>query len=396
MRKGIREPSACRMKFYMLVLALDTTTRRGSAAVLRDAALLDHEVGDPARAYGERLPADIIRLLARCGLALREIDLFAVAAGPGSFTGLRIGIATMQGLAMANGRPMAGVSTLDALQRAAAPSSAFVGAFMDAQRGEVFSALYRDGRLVDGPAAETPDVTLARWRALATPGPLAFVGDGALAYADAIAAAFPAASRLPEAPALAPAIGLLAWEAAARGEAVSPEAIRPVYVRRRHRGSGQAMSWTIERTLSEADVEEIAAIEAAAFSNPWTLAMYQRELQNPDVSFLYVLRLDNRIVGFCSFWLVLDEVHINNLAIRPEYQGQGLGTVLLKEVLQVGSNRGAERATLEVRRSNTPARRLYENLGFEVAATRPNYYVSPPEDALILWKGGLNCVTFRP
>jgi ribosomal-protein-alanine N-acetyltransferase len=156
------------------------------------------------------------------------------------------------------------------------------------------------------------------------------------------------------------------------------------------------MMWTIERTLGEADVDEIVAIEAAAFSNPWTRPMYLRELQNPDVSFLYVLRMDNRIAGFCSFWLVLDEIHINNLAVRHEYRGRGLGTALLKEVLQAGANRGAERATLEVRRSNAPARRLYENLGFEVAATRPNYYVSPPEDALILWKGGLNCVTFRP
>jgi ribosomal-protein-alanine N-acetyltransferase len=156
------------------------------------------------------------------------------------------------------------------------------------------------------------------------------------------------------------------------------------------------MSWTIERTLSVSDLDEIVAIETAAFSNPWTRAMYLRELQNPDVSFLYVLRVDDRIAGFCSFWLVLDEIHINNLAIRHEIQGQGLGTALLTHVLQAGASRGAERATLEVRRSNTPARRLYERLGFEVAATRPNYYVSPPEDALILWKGGLNCVTFRP
>jgi ribosomal-protein-alanine N-acetyltransferase len=156
------------------------------------------------------------------------------------------------------------------------------------------------------------------------------------------------------------------------------------------------MTWTIERTLAESDLDEIVAIENAAFSNPWTRPMYQRELQNPDVSFLYVLRLDNGIVGFCSFWLVLDEIHINNLAVRGEYQGQGLGSALLTHVLQAGARRGAERATLEVRRSNAPARRLYERLGFEVAATRPNYYVSPPEDALILWKGGLNCVNFPP
>jgi len=119
-------------------------------------------------------------------------------------------------------------------------------------------------------------------------------------------------------------------------------------------------SWTIERTLSTGDLDDIVAIEEASFNNPWTRDMYERELQNPDVSFLYVLRMPGQgIVAFCSFWLVLDELHINNL---------------------------------EVRRSNAAARRLYESLGFEVAATRPNYYVSPAEDALILWRD----VTLRP
>ena len=156
------------------------------------------------------------------------------------------------------------------------------------------------------------------------------------------------------------------------------------------------MKTVIERTLSERDLGEIVEIEEASFSNPWTRQMYVRELENPDVSFLYVLRVmddeqgsESQIAGVCSFWLVLDEIHINNLAVRHEYQGRGLGTALLEHVLRAGASRGADRATLEVRRSNGPARRLYERLGFEVAATRPNYYVSPPEDALILWRGAL-------
>jgi ribosomal-protein-alanine N-acetyltransferase len=150
-------------------------------------------------------------------------------------------------------------------------------------------------------------------------------------------------------------------------------------------------NWTIERTLSMVDLDDIVAIETASFTNPWTREMYVRELENPDVSFLYVLRIPGeRIAAFCSFWMVLDEAHINNLAVREDCRGRGLGTALLEHVLHAAAARGAQRATLEVRRSNAQARRLYERLGFEVAATRPNYYVSPPEDALILWRGALN------
>ena len=150
------------------------------------------------------------------------------------------------------------------------------------------------------------------------------------------------------------------------------------------------MTWTIERMMADLELDQIVAIEKASFSNPWTREMYLRELQNPDVSYLYVLRTPGSgIIAFCSFWLVLDEMHINNLAVLGDFRGQGVGKFLLERVLIEGASRGARRATLEVRRSNEAARRLYERLGFVVAATRPNYYASPPEDALILWRSAL-------
>src|ERR1017187_7615645 len=141
----------------MLVLALDTTNRGGSAALARDGGLL----GDPALTHALRLPGDIVRLLERHRLTVGDIELFAVAAGPGSFTGLRIGIAAMQGLALANGRGMVGVSALDALNaalQAALPAAATarVGVWMDAQRGDVYSALYRGDEVLDASAVDRP------------------------------------------------------------------------------------------------------------------------------------------------------------------------------------------------------------------------------------------------
>lgn len=146
-------------------------------------------------------------------------------------------------------------------------------------------------------------------------------------------------------------------------------------------------TWAIAPLASPADLDAVLAIEHASFTNPWTREMYLAELDNRGVSYCFVVRNgDGAVIGFCSFWRVLDELHINNLAVAPEQRSRGAGTALLQHVLDEGRRLGARRATLEVRRSNEPARRLYERLGFTVAGVRRAYYTNPVEDALVLWK----------
>src|SRR4051812_42365364 len=128
----------------MHVLALDTTTREGSVALVDEHHVIEERRGDAGRSHAERLPDELTAVAAAHALSVRNIDLFAVAAGPGSFTGLRIGIATIQGLALTAGKRIVAVSALEALAHCAggAPDS-LVAAWMDARRHEVFSALYR-------------------------------------------------------------------------------------------------------------------------------------------------------------------------------------------------------------------------------------------------------------
>jgi [ribosomal protein S18]-alanine N-acetyltransferase len=150
---------------------------------------------------------------------------------------------------------------------------------------------------------------------------------------------------------------------------------------------------TIEPLASAADIEAIIAVEQASFTNPWTRDMYVAELENRGVSFFFVARDEQqRIVGFCAFWRVLDELHINNLAVLPEARRTGIASALLRRVLAEGAKLGARRATLEVRRSNDIARRLYERFGFSVAGVRRGYYSQPTEDALVLWRESLDSV----
>jgi ribosomal-protein-alanine N-acetyltransferase len=150
------------------------------------------------------------------------------------------------------------------------------------------------------------------------------------------------------------------------------------------------MDTLVIEPLSHADIDDVLAIEESAFTNPWTRAMYLGELENAGVSFCYLARdAERRAVGFCSFWRVLDELHINNLAVLPELRRAGIGATLLEFVLNKGIELGAKRATLEVRRSNEAARLLYERFGFTVAGVRAEYYSKPVEDALVLWRDDL-------
>jgi len=149
------------------------------------------------------------------------------------------------------------------------------------------------------------------------------------------------------------------------------------------------MTPIVERISTPADLDGVLEVELASFSNPTTRDWYANELQRPDVCFVYVVRTpDCRVAGFCAFWKVVDQIHINNLAIRPELRHRGLGGLLLARVLADAAILGAPHATLEVRRSNEAARTLYERAGFTLAGVRTSYYTHPIEDALILSRTG--------
>jgi tRNA threonylcarbamoyladenosine biosynthesis protein TsaB len=171
-------------------------------------------------------------VLESAGVQLQEVDLLAVAAGPGSFTGLRVGIAAIQGLAVATDRRVVPVSALDALARAGRDGPGLVAAWMDAQRGQVFAALYRaDGHPLVAPSALSPAETLKVWGAdVRSPQPVRFIGGGAARYADLIRAELGNSATIADSPPLAGIIGLIA--AAHPERAVSPHAVVPIYVRR--------------------------------------------------------------------------------------------------------------------------------------------------------------------
>jgi tRNA threonylcarbamoyladenosine biosynthesis protein TsaB len=197
-------------------------------ALARDGRVVREVASDPSQPPASRLPGELMALLEREGVALTAIDVYAVATGPGSFTGMRVGIATMQGLAFAEETPLIGVSGFDALAEIGGPGH--IATWVDAWRGEVYAALYEGGREIEPPTVEHPDTILARLGRV----PTLFIGDGATTHRDAIVRALGASARFadPATPLLAGTVARLATRAAAGGDHPPPHAIRPLYVRR--------------------------------------------------------------------------------------------------------------------------------------------------------------------
>lgn len=151
------------------------------------------------------------------------------------------------------------------------------------------------------------------------------------------------------------------------------------------------------RYLTPADLSAMLELDQACFGGLWTMDGYQRELDSPnsDLLGLFSSVSVNRLLGICCFWSILDEAHITILAVHPQYHHQGFGQALLYSVLKTACDRGLERATLEVRASNSAAISLYQKFGFKTAGRRPRYYKDNDEDALILWLPDLQHPEFQ-
>lgn len=402
----------------MIVLAVETVSREGSVALWRDGTCYAHR-GQPSRTHAERLPGELLSLLDCHNLTLADVDVFAVVTGPGSFTGLRVGVATVQGLALAGHRQVVGIPTLEALVttwRLECDEDAQVVACLDGPRGDVFVAAFdiAAGRPIDecptllAPGAAIPqeavewmDATVSRDRRLV------LVGSGAMRYVDIFRDRFPAAEIVDAPRPLAEAAAVLA--AGRVTQAGTPHALRPVYLRRadvampRER-SARAPSphpaadvYVIGRASTAADFDAVEILQRKTFTNPWGAEAIRWELEHTDVARLYLLHEPaGEAVAYCACWVIFDELHINSLAVDPAWRRRGMARRLLRHVMAEAVADGAASATLEVRASNEAARKLYEGLGFRVEGVRREYYRDPREDALILWNRSLNARPARP
>ncbi len=141
----------------------------------------------------------------------------------------------------------------------------------------------------------------------------------------------------------------------------------------------------IFRLMTLDDVEAVGELERLSFPTPWPTEAFVNELTINKHAVYVVAEHAGHVVAYCGMWLIVDEAHITNIAVHPDYRGQKIGERLMRQMMALALANGGERMTLEVRPSNLVARQLYAKLGFTEQGLRKQYYSDNNEDAIIMW-----------
>lgn len=360
----------------MPLLCLDTSTSTPVVALVGDDGVL--LAGRVLDARAQAVLGAIDDVLVQAGVAKSELIAIAVGAGPGTFTGLRVGVSTARGIAETLRVPLHPVNSLLAV--AALDTLGYVGdrvwATIPAGRGELFAQAF--AAAVDGSIEPASEVHAASAEAIAE-----LVGHDRRSAAMA---------PTPESLARAAQVTLAhAREAGDSGDTSigDPLAVIPAY--------GRAPDAEPPRMdvryddLVAPDIDALLVLEARCFETPWSRAMYEDEFSRPERDVVLLAARDaganGRLVGAAIGTRIGDCWHVMNVLVDPIARGRGIGSRLVTDLIARTGELGAgEGWTLEVRDGNDAAISLYERHGFETAGRRRHYYEDSGDDALVMWR----------
>lgn len=380
----------------MKLIALDSSGLVASVAVVEDDILVAEYTIQYKKTHSQTLLPMLDEIRNMINLDLEQVDAIAVAAGPGSFTGLRIGSATAKGLSLATGKPIVAVPTVDGLAYNLYGTDKIVCPIMDARRNQVYTGIYRflwqDGEccldIIKGQCAVSFDEIAEELNELERE--VIFLGDGVPVFKDCMKEKMKVPYTF--APAhmnrqRAASIGALGSIYYAQGKVQSGAEHAPEYLRlsQAERELQEQIRLVQIRMMERKDVERISRLEEAAFSMPWSADAFLDMITKPDARY-YVAELDGEVLGGCGVLMAAGEGNITNVVVDEKARNRGIATKMLQYLIEDGSLNGLSAFTLEVRVSNAAAIHVYEKLGFHSEGIRPNFYEKPTEDAIIMWK----------
>jgi len=381
-------------------LALETATEHVSVAVTvggATRALVEENVG---HGHTRRLASLIERVLGEAGVRATELGSIATDLGPGSFTGVRVGLATARALALVSGARLLGASSLAALAHATAEPRTLVVPLVGAGRRDLYAGFFRVAsqgrvRLLAAPRVGTPEALLGALEevhALVPDHEVRFVGPGAGRERERLEAAHPgstrsglrfdglsaldlaAATRKPE----GPGAGL-----PEPGREMEPAYVRPAQAEERVRHKVTGLTPARVRTMASVDLPRIDELEHKLFADPWPRGSFLDALADPRAVCLVAERGEG-VAGYLVATALPPVAELQNLGTAPEQQRAGVARALVDALIDTCRARGVRELALEVRVSNGAAQALYRSHGFQLVGLRRGYYRRPEEDALLM------------
>ncbi len=387
-------------------LALETATDHVSVAVIgRDGVVqsqLAHSVG---HGHTQQLSGMVSHVLAEAGVRAQELRWIASDLGPGSFTGVRVGLATAHALALVSGARLLGASSLTSLAHAAGGrghAKSLIVPLVGAGRRDLYAGFYRVDsrgrvRLVAAPRVDTPAALLeavAEVHAFLPDHHVRFVGPGAARERATLESAWAGSTLLElrhdglSAVDLAASATLADGPGAglpAPGHEMEPAYVRPAQAEEKVRHKVMGLTAPQVRRMAIADLPAIDELEHRLFGDPWPRGFFLEALADPGAVCLVAER-QGALAGYLIGSLYAPDGELQNLGTAPEQQRCGIGQALLAELFAIAHARDVIRLLLEVRVSNFAAQALYRKHGFHLSGLRRGYYKAPDEDALLMAK----------
>ena len=387
----------------MRVLAIDSSGLTATVAIVEDEQTIAEYTTNYKKTHSQTLLPMIDEMVRMVDADLKDIDAIAVAGGPGSFTGLRIGSATAKGLGLALDKPLIHVPTVDAMAYSMYGCEDIICPIMDARRKQVYTGLYsfshkknEDGGLYDEPVFQVLRMQMAvpveelirhlnvyRRRVV-------FLGDGVPVYKEMLAEGLKVPYSF--APSFmnrqrAAAVGALGIRYYEEGRCESAAEFRPEYLRKsqaeRERAEREKNAVPKVRRMTMEDGAAVAEMEHQLFSDAWSEKSILETLDQTNTICL-IAEKAGRTAGYLLAYTAADEAEIARIAVVKELQRQGAARALLTELESVCGSEGIKKILLDVRSGNSAARALYENAGFKEDGIRQRFYEDPVEDAILM------------
>lgn len=388
----------------MRVLAIDSSGLTATVAVVEETQTVAEYTINYKKTHSQTLLPMIDEVVKMTELDLGTIDAIAVAGGPGSFTGLRIGSATAKGLGLALNKPLIHVPTVDGLAYNVFGCEDIICPIMDARRNQVYTGIYtfskkageKEGTNLVEPVFQVIKMQMAvsieelaerlnRYRR-----PVVFLGDGVPVYENVLA------EKLTVPYSFAPAymnrqraavVGTLAIQYYKSGKFETAEEHRPDYLRvsqaERERAQREKEAELVVRELKVEDSAAVAEMEQQIFSDPWSEKSVLETVQQKQ-SVCFAAEKAGHLLGYLLAYHAADEAEIARIAVQKEARRQGAAGKLMQALEHYCEEHKVEKLLLDVRESNEAARSFYTKNGFVEDGIRQGFYVNPSENAVLM------------